>query len=112
MRQRRVIEITVETRQITITRRRRPARAWCGACAAVVEMVTAEQAAEVAGTSERAVYREAEQGRFHFTETARGQLRLCLNSVLQVSGLAVGAAPEAVEEKQIGAGRLLALPKP
>jgi hypothetical protein len=70
-------------------------------------MVTAGQAAEVAGTSERAVYREVEQGRFHFTETARGQLRLCLNSVLNASGPAAALAPEAGEEKQIEARRVL-----
>jgi predicted DNA-binding transcriptional regulator AlpA len=82
MRRKKVTEITVETRQITIIRRRqKTVCVWCAACAEEVEMVTPEQVAEVTGLSMRAIYQQVEQGRFHFIETAEGQMRLGLNSV-------------------------------
>ena len=96
MRTRRIIEITIETRQVTIIRRRQPpVSAWCAACAEVVEMLTAEQAALVIGQSVRAIYRQVEQGRFHFNETAEGRVSLCLNSVLKVCNSTAGAGPQA-----------------
>jgi hypothetical protein len=94
MRIRRTTEVTVETRQVTVIRRRQPtAHAWCAACAAVVEMVTAEQAAILMSQSVRAIYRELERGRLHFSETAAGGVRLCLNSVLKVSDATSPDAP-------------------
>jgi hypothetical protein len=54
---------------------------WCEACGATVEMVTAEQAAALAEVSTRAIYRQVESGQIHFTETADGQLFVCLNSL-------------------------------
>ena len=98
MRTRRVIEVTIETRQVTIISRRQPAvSTWCASCAGEVEMVTAEQAAAAVGQSVRAIYRQVEQGHFHFTETAQGRVRLCLNSVLEVYP---GAAPQAPAPSQ------------
>src|SRR5262245_17685863 len=103
MRTKRIIEITIETRQVTIIRRHPAVCAWCAACAEAVQMVTAEQAAVVLGLSVRAIYRQVEQGRFHFTETPEGWLRLCLNSVLQAAEPAAGPTPPA---------RLLSQPYP
>jgi len=102
MRTRRVIEITIETRQVTIIRRRQSTvYAWCAACAEVVEMVTAEQAAVVLGQSVRAIYRQVEQGRLHFTETAEGRIRLCFNSVLKAAEASAGVAPQSPPYRQL-----------
>lgn len=78
------IEITVETHRLTVIRHPRPAqRVWCVGCAEVVKTLSAEEAAAVAGLNARAIYRQAEAGRFHFTESPAGLLRICLNSFLQ-----------------------------
>ena len=77
------IEVTVETHELLIIRRpRRAACAWCPACAAEAELVTAEEAAAAAGLSRRTVYRWVEAGRLHFSETPEGWLRVCLKSLL------------------------------
>jgi len=75
------IEITVETDQILVIRRR-PAPAWCRECAAQIETLTAEEAASVAGVSLPTIYRMAEEGQIHSSETEDGRLRICLNSLL------------------------------
>lgn len=54
---------------------------WCAACAAEVRMVTVDQAAAVAHTSSRMIYRLVEDDRLHFTETPEGRLFICLNSL-------------------------------
>jgi hypothetical protein len=76
-------QITTETERRLIYRRRveRPLPVWCEACARPVQMVTPEEAAAIAGLSARHIYRQAEAGRLHFTETPRGALLICLNSV-------------------------------
>jgi len=75
-------EITVETHQVTVIRRRRSAhRAWCAACAQTVPMVSAEEAAALLGLTVRKVYRLVEAEGLHFTETREGWLRLCLDSI-------------------------------
>ena|SRR5438128_1421132 len=90
-----ITEITVETTQVTIIRRRgAPLCAWCTDCAETTPMITAEHAAELTGLSVRATYREVERGRFHFVESLEGWIRLCLNSVLKVSDLTSGPAPQ------------------
>jgi len=94
MRTRKVTEITVETRQVTIIRRHPAVRAWCHDCAAFVEMVTAEQAAVLTGQSVRAIYRQVELGRY-FNETTAGMIRLCHNSVVRAADSTAGAAPQA-----------------
>jgi hypothetical protein len=58
-----------------------PARAWCAECAAGVELVTPEEAALLTGSSQRAICRQVEAGRLHFSETADGRLFVCLNSL-------------------------------
>jgi hypothetical protein len=87
MGKKRVTEIMIETRQVTVRRHHAtPLSAWCADCADTVQMLTAEQAAEISGLSVRAIYRQLEQGRFHLLESLDGQqIRLCLNSVSQSS---------------------------
>jgi len=74
-------EITVETHQVTVIRRRSAHRAWCAACAQSVPMVSAEEAAALLGLTVRKVYRLVETDGLHFTETREGWLRLCLDSI-------------------------------
>lgn len=74
----------VETRRVTVLRRPRAAqRIWCLDCAEIVKALSAEEAAVALGLSSRAIYRQVEAGRFHFTESPTGLLRICLNSFLQ-----------------------------
>ena len=83
MQKRKVTEIMIETRQVTVIHRHAaPLWAWCTDCADTVQMLTAEQAAEIAGLSVRVIYRQLERGRFHLIESLDGQrIRLCFNSV-------------------------------
>lgn len=75
-------QVTVEKREVWVIRRPgKVTMVWCEACGATVEMVTAEQAATQAEVSRRAIYRQVENGEIHFTETADGQLFVCLNSL-------------------------------
>lgn len=76
-------EITIETHRVQVIRRsRRMERAWCEACAAVVQMVTPEEAAALSRVSARTIYRRVEADQLHFTETTEGRLRVCFNSTL------------------------------
>ena len=81
--EKRITTIITETHEVFVFRRRssRPARAWCDECAADVEMLTPEEITVVTGLNVRAIYRLAEQGRFHFTETAAGFILICLESL-------------------------------
>jgi hypothetical protein len=75
-------EITVETNQVTVIYRpKRFVRAWCEGCDAEVSMVTAEQAALIAGISLRAICRSVEAGALHFVEIADRVLFICPNSL-------------------------------
>jgi excisionase family DNA binding protein len=75
-------ETIIETHQVQIVRRRkRAARAWCEACAAAVRMVTSEEAATLAGVTQRTIYRRVEAGELHFVETPEGALLICSNSI-------------------------------
>jgi hypothetical protein len=74
--------ITIETHRLTVVRLRRPpAIAWCERCGGRVRMVTPEQAAALAGTRPRAIYRRVECGDLHFVETAEGALLICSGSL-------------------------------
>jgi hypothetical protein len=85
MRMKKVTEITIETRQLTIIRRRSVVCEWCPGCAEMAPMVTPEQAAVLAELSVRAIYRHLEMGLFHSTERPEGRLIVCVNSVLKAS---------------------------
>jgi hypothetical protein len=80
VRTKRRTEITVETDQVLFLRRRSFRLAWCAACAGQVHLVTAEEAAILAGLNLRAIFRRVEADQLHYTETPDGQLLICLNS--------------------------------
>jgi hypothetical protein len=57
--------------------------AWCEQCARETKLMAPEDAAILMGVSAREIYRRLEVGHIHFTELARGELLICLNSVVQ-----------------------------
>ena len=74
--------ITVETeRLLVIHRSRRSVNRWCPACEAEVKMIGIDEAAALAGLSQRAVFHLAEAGEIHFMETAGGQALFCISSL-------------------------------
>jgi hypothetical protein len=77
-------EITVETDRVLVIRRHRSViRAWCEGCAEPVKMVTAEEAAAVAGVTARTIYYWVEAEKVHFIETPDGVLLICPSSLLR-----------------------------
>ncbi len=79
-------QIIVETERIILIRRRRRERGerlWCGACGAESLMLTMEKAARMLGTTSRQVFRWAEAGRLHWTESEEGALLICRASLLE-----------------------------
>ncbi len=87
-------KITIETREVWIIRRPDHAvRAWCGGCAAWVEMVTPEEAAHLTNIGIRLIFRWIEQTRLHFSETPAGSVMICLPSLLADRPCENGSAP-------------------
>jgi hypothetical protein len=74
-------EITIQTRRVLVVRRRERARLWCDRCGGQVEMLAAREAVATTGLTERAVFRLAEAGLLHATETTDGRLFVCLDSL-------------------------------
>ena len=81
------MESGVELERMILIRRDQDAdRAWCATCARPVPMVSAEDAAVLAGVSRRTIYRWAEAGLVHFLETAAGTLLICVDSLSAARG--------------------------
>jgi excisionase family DNA binding protein len=62
--------------------------AWCGICQAEVKMLTVDEAASTARTNPMTIYRQAEDGELHYTETGQAVLLICsvsLQDAMQVS---------------------------
>ena len=82
MKTKRRVEITIETDEVIVLRHRiQVSRSWCAQCSEKTAMVTADQAAVVAGVNSRTIYRWVEEGKLHFTETPHGLLLICLSSL-------------------------------
>ena len=74
--------ITIETERLLILRRSgRVVDSWCDRCHAEVKMIGVEEAAAIAGLSQRKLFRLAEAGEIHFIETTQGQALFCLDSL-------------------------------
>ena len=72
-------EITLEMdRWIVVGRQTR--KRWCSACAGYVEMMSLDDAALFARVNSRTVFRWAETGAVHSSETTEGLLMICPNS--------------------------------
>ena len=75
--------MTIETEEETVLRGsqgQRPNLMWCPACRRQVEMVTPEQAVQIAGVSTRTIYRWIEGGAIHFMEDS-GHLWICVRAL-------------------------------
>ena len=82
MSKKRRIEITVETDREWLIRRRSGSRpVWCAECSQESEMVSAIEAAWLAGVDSNTIYKWAGAGSVHFTETSERLLLICLNSL-------------------------------
>lgn len=76
------IEIIVEQqRSLSISTRRISAVGWCAPCGQKVQMVTAEDAAQIAQVNARTIYRRTESGQLHFIESQEGILLICTRSL-------------------------------
>ena len=74
-------EITIKTDRLIIFRRSLQANAWCESCAGPTRMLDVDEAATVARSTSRAIYRRVEEASLHFKETSEGRLLICLNSL-------------------------------
>lgn len=84
-------EITIETHRTFIVRRRPHfIQAWCADCAAATSFASPEDAAPLAGSSAREIYRAIEAGRLHFIEADDRRLRVCVASLLPAGEEAQG----------------------
>jgi hypothetical protein len=54
----------------------------CPTCTESSGMITADEAAAIRGVSTRVIYRCLEGGAIHFVETAKGQLFICLKTLV------------------------------
>jgi hypothetical protein len=78
--------VTIEAHErMTIRRGARRVTAWCDQCGADVPMVPPNEAAEMAGTDARAIFRRVEAGEVHFMETGAGALWICAQSLAEAS---------------------------
>jgi len=74
--------VTFEARErMTIHRGPRRVIAWCDQCGVEVLMVTPNEAATIARTDARAIFRGLEAGEIHFIESERGALMICAKSI-------------------------------
>jgi hypothetical protein len=83
---------TTETHEIWIVRRAphpapgSPAPGFCPACGVPSWMLAPDEAAALAGVSQRTVYDWVEAGLVHFEEGAAGLLFICLASLPRAAG--------------------------
>ena len=92
MKKSRRTKVTIEREHLLVIRRQRQAEGWCQTCCAEVRMIGVEEAAALTGISQRAIFRRIEGNHLHFSETPRGALLICLNSLLEEAGRAKGRA--------------------
>jgi hypothetical protein len=82
MRIRRRKAVVVQTHQVTTVHwNRQPIVRWCPDCAAQVEMLTPESAAEIAGISSRDLFRRVEANEVHFIDLVERGLLICCDSI-------------------------------
>lgn len=79
----RTMEFTVEKSERFLVRRRKIFFTRCSKCGNEVKMLSPDAAAETAEVSQRTVYRLIEADQIHFTETEKGHLLVCLDSLFQ-----------------------------
>ena len=83
MRATRRMQITIETDQVTVIRRRHSTRTWCGECGSEVDVVRIEEAGVLIGMTQPVLRDYAKAQRWHLCEAADGSLLICLDSLLR-----------------------------
>ena len=76
--------MTIETEERVVlrtTKAQQTALLWCPSCRHQVEMVTTEQAAQIAGVSSRTIYRWIEASKLHFSEASATSVLICEKSL-------------------------------
>lgn len=77
-------ECSVEIDDVFVVKRRgRSVEGWCSGCHRQATMLTPEDAATLAGTGARSVYRLIELGEIHSEEVPGDLLLICLASLLE-----------------------------
>ena len=80
----RTTRITVETERLLVIRRSKNViEGWCTQCGEHSNFIAVDEAAAVAGVSERTVFRWAEADAIHLLETSGGKAMFCLNSIVR-----------------------------
>lgn len=80
-------ECSVEIDDVFVVKRRgRSVEGWCSSCRAQATMMTPEDAATLAGTGARSVYRLIELGEIHSEEAPGDLMLVCLGSLLERAG--------------------------
>ena len=83
----RTAEVTIETEESVVlrnTKGQQTSLMWCPACCRQVEMVSPEQAAQIAGVSTRTIYASLESQSLHFSEARQGFLSICVESLAEL----------------------------
>jgi hypothetical protein len=78
-------QITVETDQITIIRRRGCTRHWCGECGRETDMVSLSQAGVLRSVPQPLLLNGARTEKWHVTKAADGSPLICLDSLLNAA---------------------------
>lgn len=80
----RTIEVTFETSETRVVRRRREiAVVWRDGCGQTVRMLKPEDAVKTACVSLREIYQAVEAGTVHFHESPDGELLVCSDSLMK-----------------------------
>jgi hypothetical protein len=77
-------EITVETDRVLILRRERLTRGWCHECERHVNLVSLEDAADIANMSERNLAIGPDEIALHYVDGQGERPLLCLESLLKL----------------------------
>lgn len=78
----RTTQITIETEQLLVIGRKKPERVWCRQCAAEVDVVAIERAAELALVDVGTIQRLLNSEQVHWSQSG-GSVGICLNSLLK-----------------------------
>ena len=86
MKEKKRLEITFETHELTIIRFGRNQKTdFCTVCRAHTPHLSVAESVAILSLSEKAIFRLAENGQIHACETADGLLRLCGNSLVNLA---------------------------
>jgi hypothetical protein len=76
-------EITIRISRLLVMNKVKAMTAWCEECGKQSHWLTVDDTALLLGITSRMVFRQAEAGALHSTETREGLLMVCLGSLSQ-----------------------------